>query len=181
MSAYDLLLHLYPRSFRHEYGDEMRAVFARKQREAGAAGGLTLWLGTIAEVAGNAVPVHWDLLRQDIGYTLRMLRRSPGFAVTSMLIVALGIGATTAAFSVTDFVLVRSLPFPDADRVVKLWQRSRNYTRNQLSAPNFHDWTKDNTVSITGWSAIWPAPAIRCESTVRPCRPTCCRRWGCSR
>src|SRR5439155_21941584 len=115
------LLHLYPRSFRHEYGGEMRAVFARKQREAGAAGGLTLWLGTIAEVAGNAMLVHWDLLRQDIGYTLRMLRRSPGFAVTSTLIVALGIGATTAAFSVTDFVLVRSLPFPDADRVVKLW------------------------------------------------------------
>jgi predicted permease len=146
MRAYDWLLHLYPRSFRHEYGGEMRAVFAQKQREAGATGGPGLWLGTIAEVVGNAALVHWDLLRQDVGYTLRVLRRSPGFAVTSTLIVALGIGATTAAFSVTDFVLIRALPFQEADRLVKLWERSRNYARNQLSAANFRDWTKDNTV-----------------------------------
>ena len=64
--------------------------------------------------------MHWDLLRQDLSYTARMLRRSPGFALTALLIVALGIGATTAAFSVTDFVLVRPLPFSEPDRLVKL-------------------------------------------------------------
>src|SRR5262249_24087111 len=52
----------------------------------------------------------------------------------------------TAVFSVTDFVLIRPLPFPAADRLVKLWERSRRYARNQLSAANFRDWTKDNTV-----------------------------------
>jgi putative ABC transport system permease protein len=146
MRAYDLLLHLYPRSFRFEYGGEMRAIFARKRRDAGAAAGIALWIGTLAEVAANAALVHWDLLRQDVAYTLRMLRRSPGFAITSTLIVALGIGATTAAFSVTDYVLIRALPFPQPDRLVKLWERSRNYSRNELSAANFRDWTKDNTV-----------------------------------
>src|ERR1700716_3397835 len=99
----------------------MRAVFARKRRDAGAAGAIALWLGTIAEVVGNAALVHWDLLRQDLGYTVRVLRRAPGFAITSLLIVALGAGATAAAFSVTDFVLLRPLPFPDASRLVKLW------------------------------------------------------------
>src|SRR5215813_11793435 len=128
MRLYDILLHLYPASFRHEYGDEMRAVFARRRCEVdGAAGVVALWIETIGDVVGNAALVQSDLLRQDVGYSLRVLRRAPGFAVTAMLIVALGIGATTAAFSVTDFVLIRPLPFPEASRLVKIWERSRNY------------------------------------------------------
>src|SRR5437867_12427945 len=123
----------------------MRAVFARKRRDAGAAGATALWLGAIGEVAGNAALVHWDLLRQDLGYTVRVLRRAPGFAITSILIVALGIGATTAAFSVTDFVLIRPLPFPQSQRLVRLWERTPNY-RREFSAANFRDWTTGNTV-----------------------------------
>jgi len=90
--------------------------------------------------------VQWDMLRQDVRYGLRVLRRAPGFAMTSILIVALGIGATTAAFSVTDFVLIRPLPFPESHRLVKLWERVPQYARVELSAANFRDWTTDNTV-----------------------------------
>src|SRR5439155_18986436 len=68
------------------------------------------------------------------------LRRAPGFAVTAILIVALGIGATTAAFSVTDFVLIRPLPFPDPDRLVELWETTPGYATMELSAPNYRDW-----------------------------------------
>jgi predicted permease len=147
MRVYNLLLHLYPASFRNEYGEEMRALFARKRRDvSGAASAIALWLGTIAEVAGNAALIHWDLLRQDLGYTLRVLRRAPGFAITSILIVALGIGATTAAFSVTDFVLIRPLPFPDAARLVKVWERTPGYRRMELSAANYRDWKTASTV-----------------------------------
>jgi predicted permease len=146
MRFYTLLLHLYPRSFRNEYGGEMGAVFARKRREAGRASAIPLWLGTIAEVAGNAALVHWDLLRQDLGYTARVLRRAPGFAITSILVVTLGIGATTAAFSVTDFVLIRPLPFPDAARLVKVWERTRGSAPMELSAANYRDWKKASTV-----------------------------------
>jgi putative ABC transport system permease protein len=148
MRAYNLVLHLYPASFRNEYGEEMRALFARRRREAGGGplGLAALWLSTILEVAGNAAVVHVDILRQDLSYTARVLRRSPGFAFTAVAIVALGIGATTAAFSVTDFVLIRPLPFPNPDRLVKVWQRTQGYSRLELSPANYRDWKKASTV-----------------------------------
>jgi predicted permease len=90
--------------------------------------------------------VHLDILRQDLSYTGRVLRRSPGFAITAVAIVALGIGATTAAFSVTDFVLIRPLPFPHAYRLVKVWERTPGYGRLELSAANYRDWKKASTV-----------------------------------
>src|SRR5262245_36848163 len=98
MRAYDLLLHLYPASFRHEYGAELRAIFRRHLREASGLRLAALWLSTIAEIIGNAGIVHTDILRGDLRYTRRALARSPGFASTAIVIVALGIGATTAAF-----------------------------------------------------------------------------------
>ena len=66
--------------------------------------------------------VHLDILRQDLRYVRRSLGRAPGFALTVVVVAALGVGATTAAFSITDHVLVRPLPFPAADRLVQLWQ-----------------------------------------------------------
>jgi predicted permease len=147
MRVYNLLLHLYPASFRHEYGDEMRAVFGRRRREAaGPFGVLAFWVATAIEIAGNAASVHVDILRQDLSYTARVLRRSPGFAATAVLIVALGIGATTAAFSVTDFVLIRPLPFPAPDRLVKVWESTPGYGRTELSAGNYRDWKQGSTV-----------------------------------
>ncbi len=147
MRAYNLLLRLYPASFRNEYGEEMRRLFARRRRDvAGAGSVLLLYVQTIAEILGNAVLVHLDLLGQDLRYTARMLRRAPGFAITAVLIVALGIGATTAAFSVTDFVLLRPLPFPDPERLVKVWERSPGYGRMELSPANYRDWKKASAV-----------------------------------
>jgi putative ABC transport system permease protein len=81
-----------------------------------------------------------DVLRQDVAYTLRALRRAPGFAATAITIVALGIGATTAAFSVTDFVLIRPLPFAAPDRLVEVWEKTPGYTNMELSPPNYRDW-----------------------------------------
>ena len=143
---YNLLLRLYPTSFRNEYGEEMRALFARRRLAAGPIGRVGLWLEAIPEVIGNATLVHWDLFRQDLSYSARMLRRAPGFAVTAILIVALGIGATTAAFSVTDFVLLRPLPFPDAGRLVRLYEKTPAYSQLELSAANYRDWKKGSTV-----------------------------------
>ena len=141
-----MLLHLYPASFRNEYGEEMRAVFARRRGATGSIGVIGLWLETVAEVIGNATLVHWDLLRQDLSYTARMLQRAPGFAIIAVAIVALGIGATTAAFSVTDFVLLRPLPFPEARRLVRLYEKTPAYSQLELSAANYRDWKQGSTV-----------------------------------
>jgi predicted permease len=141
MHLYDALLRLYPASFRNEYGTEMRAVFKRRRREAvGPLAIAALWVSTVGEVLGNAALVHFDILRQDLGYSGRVLRRSPGFAITAILMVALGIGATTAAFSVTDFVLIRPLPFPEPSRLVKILEKTPGYHGMELSAPNYRDW-----------------------------------------
>ena len=79
MRAYDLLLHVYPTSFRHEYGPEMREVFARRRRGAsGAFGRAAVWIETIPDVFLNAALVHFDILRQDLRYVARTLRRAPG-------------------------------------------------------------------------------------------------------
>ncbi len=140
MRLYGLLLRLYPAAFRNEYGTGMRDVFLEQRACASGIGVITLWLTTLVDVGMNAAAAHADLLRQDLSYTARMLRRAPGFAITTVLIVALGIGATTAAFSVTDFVLIRPLPFPEPDRLVKLWERTPGYSVMELSPPNYRDW-----------------------------------------
>ena len=72
------------------------------------------------------------------------MRRTPGFALAVVAVAALGVGATTAAFSVTDHVLIRPLPFPEPDRLVELWQsdREQGYNRVELSPANFRDWQR---------------------------------------
>jgi putative ABC transport system permease protein len=84
-----------------------------------------------------------DVLKQDLRYTIRTLRRSRGFAVTAVLVTALGIGANTAAFSVADYVLLRPLPFPDADSLVRVCEGPRMGggwgCMNQLSPANYRD------------------------------------------
>lgn len=74
MRAYGWLLRLYPASFRHEYGAEMQAIFARRRRDVGYAGAaLVLWIEAVADVLLSAAIVHWDLLAQDLRYTRRAL------------------------------------------------------------------------------------------------------------
>ncbi len=138
---YKALLHLYPKSFRAEYEGEMCAVFAQRGRDAsGPLGFAALWIETFFDVLFNALRVHLDILRQDLSYLGRTLRQSPGYALTVVGIAGLGIGATTAAFSITDHVLLRPLPFPDADRLVTVYEKEPRYSRTELSPGNYRDW-----------------------------------------
>lgn len=157
MRYYQALLLLYPASFRAEYGSEMSALFARRQRDAGLPGKACLWIAALFETLWNAMAVHWDILRQDLRYTARTLGRSPGFALTAILVIALGVGANTAAFSVTDFVLIRPLPFPQPDRLVMLWENVPRYTEMELSPANYRDW-KRITQSFASMGFFSPQP-----------------------
>ena len=148
MLFYRALLRLYPSSFRAEYGREMTAVFANELRDAPGPGARALlWCRAIADIVSNALPVHADILRQDLRYAARTLVRMPGFSATVILVAALGIGATTAAFSVANHVLLRPLPFPERDRLVQLWQDQsyRGYGRMELSPANYRDWKAQST------------------------------------
>jgi predicted permease len=99
-----------------------------------------------------------ETLVQDLRYGLRLLRRAPGFAITAIAIVALGVGATTAAFTVLDHVLLRPLPFPNPDRLVLLYQNApaRSIVRMEATPPNFEDWRTMNR-SFSAMGAYVPA------------------------
>jgi putative ABC transport system permease protein len=148
MRLYRILLRLLPSSFRAEYGREMSEVFAEERRAAsGLVAVSALWTRTLADLASNACRLHVDILRQDLQYTIRTMVRAPGFAATVILVTALGIGATTAAFSITNHVLIRPLPFPESRNLVKLWQDQsyRGYRQMELSPGNYRDWERAST------------------------------------
>jgi predicted permease len=141
MNLYRLLLHLYPSSYRAEYGDEMSAIFAMElRRSSGLTAKCGLWLGAFVEVFSNAAAVQWEITKRDLRYCLRSLLRSPGFAITAVLLVTIGVGANEAIFTLADFVLVRPLPFPEPERLVKVWERHPGYSQTELSPANYRDW-----------------------------------------
>ena len=154
------LLRLYPASFRGEYGDEIWSVYRERRADTRGAAVVGLWLATIVDTLGAAARVHADILRQDLGYALRTFRHSPGFTATVMVVAALGIGANTAAFTLTDHVLIRPLPFADPSRLVIVWENqiAGGYCRIELSPANYRDW-KAMSTSFEGMSAYTGAPA----------------------
>jgi putative ABC transport system permease protein len=90
----------------------------------------------------------WDQLLADVRFGLRMMRKSPGFTAVVALTLALGIGANTYIFSMVDALLLRPMQFPEAGRIVALWERLPNQgvERNELSPANFLDWQAENHV-----------------------------------
>src|SRR5437763_6786257 len=94
----------------------------------------------------------------DLRFGARMLRKSPGFALTTIAVLALGIGANAAVFSVVDAVLLRSLPLRDPDRVVMIWEKNPALggsigERVPSAYTNFLEWQRQATqfVAIAGF------------------------------
>ena len=87
-------------------------------------------------------------LAHDFRFTLRMLRKSPVFALSAIIAAGLGIGATSAIFSVIDGVLLRPLPFAASDRLVNVWEtnQKRNIPRMVAAPANYYDWSAQNQV-----------------------------------
>jgi putative ABC transport system permease protein len=99
-----------------------------------------------------------ERLWQDARYAVRSLTRSMGFTLLVLTALALGIGATTAMFSVLHSVVIRPLPFPDPDRLVSLWERSpRSERPNVVSILNFRAW-KERARSFESMAAYNQGP-----------------------
>jgi putative ABC transport system permease protein len=88
-----------------------------------------------------------DALVRDLRYALRGLGRSRAFSIVAAITLALGIGATTAMFSVIDAVLLKPLPYPDSDSLVQIYETdsAHGITRDPISPYNFADWQKQES------------------------------------
>jgi predicted permease len=147
MAIYRALLWLYPAAFRVQYAEELSSLFALRRRAASNFLALVpLWIETPIDILLTALSAHWDLLLQDLVYTKRTLLRSPGFTITAIAVAALGVGATTAAYTITDHALLRPLPFPQSERLVKLWEDMSpgGYNQMEPSPANYRDWKQMN-------------------------------------
>jgi len=82
------------------------------------------------------------LVGRDVRYGVRLLRKSPGFTLVALAALALGLGATTAIFSVVDAVLLKPLPFPHADRLLVIWEKNagQNKDKQQVAGCDFLEW-----------------------------------------
>ena len=95
----------------------------------------------------------WTDIRQDVRYAIRGLRRAPAFTGIAVLTLALGIGANTAIFSVIDAALLRPLPFPEADRLVFLWNTHHGTDLEPLGPGRMLDFRAEST-SFRGVAGI---------------------------
>jgi putative ABC transport system permease protein len=87
-----------------------------------------------------------ETLLKDLRYGFRSLIKHPSFTAIVIITLALGIGASTAIFSVVNSVVLRRLPYTDADRIVAIPELNAEGKRGQITAANFYDWRQQNTV-----------------------------------
>jgi len=94
----------------------------------------------------------WADFLHDVRYALRSLRRRPGFLIIVTLILALGIGANTAIYSVLNTVLFRPFPYPEPEQLMTVWTPQIGYEFNPLSAPDYLDY-RESCEAFTDWGA----------------------------
>ncbi len=92
--------------------------------------------------------------RQDVQYAARMLRRAPGFTIAVVLILALGIGANSAIYTVVNAVMLRPLPYPEPDRLIGIVQQHKSFGVDVVTLPDYLEW-RDAAKSLGALAGAW--------------------------
>jgi putative ABC transport system permease protein len=142
---YRLLLRLCPVDFREDYGGEMERLFRDRCRREGT---IRVVLDAVPDLVITGWRQQMDTLKRDLAQALRMLIHNRGFAAAAILSLAVGIGATTAIFSVVNHVLIEPLPYREPGRLVRVYEKRllQGRVRNAVSGPDFLDWKARNRV-----------------------------------
>ncbi len=172
LAAYRAMLRLFPRRFRDSFGGEAEGLFRDLYVEAyqrSGFSGVIAHLGrTVINTLRHGPAERWALRRNrevyqglgrrlgpDFRFAWRTLRRAPGFTLTAVLTLALGMGATIALYSMVSGVLVQPLPYPEADRLVQLWESNKATERSKEgpSPLNVRDWRGSTTAieDLAAW------------------------------
>ena len=114
-------------------------------------GAVRLWWDTLRGIATTAPREHFDLLRGDVRYALRNLKRNPGFTIVAALALAVGIGANAAVFTIVNGVLLRGLPYANPSELVAIFEKlpGAPVDKFDFSAPDF-EIVRDNARSFSG-------------------------------
>ena len=148
-----------------DFGDELESILqmhiddnlrrgmtleeARRQAHIGLGG-----VEQVQQVARDRRGLPWlELSARDLRYAVRTLLRTPGFSAVAVLVMALGIGASVSLFTVIHAVLLRPLPFPQADRLVALYSQDAVSSHNTVAPGDFYDW--QNATHGFEQMAIW--------------------------
>lgn len=162
---YRFLLRMLPRAFREAYGEEMAALFERQRREAGGRAGRLAYdvlavRDLLAQSLSLRVPTgrprpfsRWpgkrssrlDAVGRDLRQAARSLRSAPAFTGLAVLILGSGIGATTAVYGVVRAVLLRPLPYPEPERLVRVFDTAPTVPEFALTPANFLDERESQT------------------------------------
>ena len=155
------LLRLYPAEFRQRFGGEMLELFSsRREAARSPLARIALWIGVFYDTGRSVIRERTqgrrtvvEALREDGRHAWRMIRRTPGFSMFVILLMALGIGSTTAVFSVVHAVLLRPLPFKESERLMLVWEQRYAVTRNTVGGHEFPVW-KERSRSFETLAAI---------------------------
>jgi putative ABC transport system permease protein len=163
-SLYRLMLLALPADVRRDFGDDMVQLFRDHRRETGRhlVRQIALWADACRDVLSQGAAERFtrtrrpratsrtviSMLLTDIRQGLRLMRRYPASSLVALLTIAIGVGANTAIFSVVDAVLLRSLPYAEADRLAMLWEkRPREAALTRAVSPaDYLDWRRRATV-----------------------------------
>jgi len=153
MRLFLLLMRLYPRDFRREYGEEME----RDVADRGA------WKEASWDILRTAPREHLDQLRATLHQALRSLRRTPGFTLVALATLAAGIGLNTAIFSIVYGVLLKPLPYPEPHRLFVVTEVMPNQKLRHTLGPDFGSWraeskTAQAVAAYTGWNPLFAGP-----------------------
>lgn len=150
---YRNLLRVLPFDFRSEYGGEMELTFheQRNEAESGLKALLKMWWAVIVDLFKTAPREHFSVFSQDVRFAFRMIRKDFGPTLTAILILALGIGANTAIFSVVNSVLLKPLPYIDGNNLLVLQNRQVKLDNENVgfSVPEIEDY-RQRTRTLSG-------------------------------
>lgn len=137
------MLRVLPVDFRAQYGDEIEHVFREERAEAGDRAEVAgVWMRAVGDLFKTGMSEHWLQLKQDVRYTLRDMRKHPGFVIAAVLTLAVGIGVNAAMFSVLYAVMLRPLPYSEPDRLVAVWNSWKGQADGEFSDPEYLDFSE---------------------------------------